>query len=453
MPGAGITGRSKPATSAGPATSPGPPATTGGSPVTEPAGWTAYYGGPSRSGVDTSSPPANNPRPAWTSAALDGAVYAQPLVVGSEVIVATEDDSVYALDAVSGAVRWRRHLASPVPGSSLPCGNIDPSGITGTPAVDPASGQIWVVTFSAPAVHTLWSLDLATGAVTSRRDADPPGADPRAQQQRGALALDGSKVYIPYGGLFGDCSDYHGWLVALSTSDRSAPAESTWETAAGRAGIWAPPGPVVNTAGDVFVATGNGTPVSETGDSDSVVRLSPSLSAVSVFTPANYAQLSAGDLDLGSTSPALLPGGLVFQIGKQGLGYLLPAGDPGGPPLATAQVCPGAIGGVDVDGDVLFVPCYDGLYAVRARAAAGSSPARLSVVWSDTGIRPGPPVVAGGDVWAVDTAGTLVGLAGTTGRRVYGHPIAVAGSFPSLAAAGGRLYVPDGDRIAAFGGI
>ncbi|MGH9115063.1 MAG: PQQ-binding-like beta-propeller repeat protein, partial [Acidimicrobiales bacterium] len=305
-----------------------PPATSGVPPAT--ARWTGYYGGPGRSGVDATSPPAGRIGPAWVSAALDGAVYAQPLVVRSEVVVATEDDSVYALDATTGAVRWRRHLATPVPGSALPCGNIDPSGITGTPAVDPASGQIWVVTFSTPAVHTLWSLDLATGEVTSRRDADPPRADPLAQQQRGALALDGSKVYIPYGGLFGDCSDYHGWLVALSTSELSDPAKTAWETAAGRAGIWAPPGPVVG-VGAVFVTTGNGTPVSETGDSDSVVRLSPSLSVLSAFTPPNYSELSAGDLDLGSTSPALLPWGLLFQIGKKGLGYLLPAGDPGGP--------------------------------------------------------------------------------------------------------------------------
>ena len=79
-------------------------------------------------------------KPSWT-ASVDGAVYAQPLVVGSEVIVATENDSVYALNASTGAVLWMRHLASPVP-SGLPCGNILPSGITGTPVADVATAAL-----------------------------------------------------------------------------------------------------------------------------------------------------------------------------------------------------------------------------------------------------------------------------------------------------------------------
>ena len=152
-------------------------------------------------------------RSSWT-AAVDGAVYAQPLVVGSEVIVATENDSVYALDASSGAVRWSRHLAAPVTGG-LPCGNIDPSGITGTPVADVATGRLWVVTFTAqPAYrHTLWELDLATGQTVSQRPIDVSGSDPRAQQERGALVLLGSRVYVPFGGLYGDCSDYKGRVV------------------------------------------------------------------------------------------------------------------------------------------------------------------------------------------------------------------------------------------------
>ena len=93
--------------------------------------------------------------------------------------MATENDSVYALSASSGAVLWTRHLASPVP-SGLPCGNISPSGITGTPVADPATGQLWVVTFTAqPAYqHTLWDLDLATGRTAWQRSIDLSGSDP-----------------------------------------------------------------------------------------------------------------------------------------------------------------------------------------------------------------------------------------------------------------------------------
>ena len=94
------------------------------------ADWPTYDRTAERSGVAVSSPALVAVRQSWT-ASVDGAVYAQPLVVGSEVIVATENDSVYALGASSGAVLWTRHLASPVT-AGLPCGNINPSGITGT---------------------------------------------------------------------------------------------------------------------------------------------------------------------------------------------------------------------------------------------------------------------------------------------------------------------------------
>jgi PhnB protein len=163
-------------------------------------------------------------RRSWT-AAVDGAVYAQPLVVGSEVIVATENDSVYALDASSGAVRWSRHLAAPVT-RGLPCGNIDPSGITGTPVADVATGRLWVVTFTdQPAYrHTLTELDLAAGRTVSQRPIDASGSDPRAQLERGALALLGSRVYVPFGGLYGDCSDYRGRVIWHRTGrDRAQP--------------------------------------------------------------------------------------------------------------------------------------------------------------------------------------------------------------------------------------
>ncbi len=146
-------------------------------------------------------------------------MFAQPLVVGSEVIVATENNTVYALDESAGAVRWSRHLASPVR-AGLPCGNIDPSGITGTPVADVTTGRLWVVTFTGqPAYrHTLWELDVATGRTVAQRPIDVSGSDPRAQQERGALVLLGSRIYVPFGGLYGDCSDYKGRVVGAPVS-------------------------------------------------------------------------------------------------------------------------------------------------------------------------------------------------------------------------------------------
>ncbi|HEX4865423.1 MAG TPA: PQQ-binding-like beta-propeller repeat protein [Acidimicrobiales bacterium] len=408
--------------------------------------WTTYDGDASRTARDLTSPPLGAPRVAWTSPTLDGPVYAQPLVVGSSVIVATENDTVYSLNPATGAVNWSRHLGSPVRASALPCGNIDPSGITGTPVADPAARTLWVVTFTTPTAHTLWQVNLDNGQVRGSRPADPPGADPRTEQQRGALTLSAGRIYIPYGGLYGDCSDYHGWLVALKANPSDGGARATYETPAERAGIWAPPGPVIDSAGDVLVATGNGLLANVPGDANSVVRLDPSLRVVARFTAPDYQHLSETDGDLGSVSPTIVAGGNVLQVGKEAVGYLLPANLSS--PLQTFHACNGAFGGTAVDGDNVYLSCYDGLYALGIPTSG-----KATVRWAVTGIRPGPPIIAGGTVWTVDRGGALRGYSENDGTKRYSDPVAVAGSFPTLSASGGSLFVTDGTRIIAFSGV
>ena len=105
---------------------------------------------------------------------FQGHVYAQPLLwrkPGSgdgELIVATEEDEVYALDAKSGAQIWKRTLGEPVPGSTLPCGNISPLGVTGAPVIDEARATIYldaaVMRDSGPR-HEIYALSLADGSV------------------------------------------------------------------------------------------------------------------------------------------------------------------------------------------------------------------------------------------------------------------------------------------------
>jgi hypothetical protein len=106
-----------------------------------------------------------------------------------------------------------------------------------------------------------------------------------------------------------------------------------------------------------------------------------------------------------------------------------------------------------VDGSVVLVSCFDGLTAVRVDTSQAGRPPALTVAWSLRGSHPGPPIVAGGRVWAIESYGTLVAVSLTTGAIEYQHPVAVAGSFPSPAAATGRLFVPDDDRVAAFKGV
>ena len=138
-----------------------------------------------------------------------------------------------------------------------------------------------------------------------------------------------------------------------------------------QAGIWAPAGESVRD-GSLYVATGNGMPPDQVDDSDSVLRLGPDLAVQDRFTPANFVALSSDDQDLGSTAPALLPGGLVFQIGKQGTGYVLDGNRLGGTggELASADLCEGGFGGDAVDGSTVVFSCYTSLRAIEVTPAA-----------------------------------------------------------------------------------
>jgi outer membrane protein assembly factor BamB len=450
--GSGVDAASRPSGPTAPIVAPAPV-----SPTVEPSAaaldWTTYGRTSSRDGLSVSTPAPGEVRRSWT-ARLDGAVYGQPLVFDGEVLVATENDSVYALSETTGRVVWRRHLASPVTGG-LPCGNINPSGITGTPAIDAATRQLYVVTFTATPTyhHTLWDLDTTTGAVVSSRPVDVPGSDPRSQQQRSALAILGTRVYVAYGGLDGDCSDYKGRVVGVPLAGSGPEVDFTTDNER-EAGIWEPPGPSVAN-GSLYVATGNGSPADRIDDSDSVLRLSPDLQPIGIFTPVNYEQLSAGDGDLGTTGPAQLPHHLVFMVGKQGIAYVLDGlhlGGTGGA-LANAPLCSGAFGGDAVDGDVVVVSCYSGLYTATVRAGGSGGPVILRG-WAATGIAPGPPIIAGGVVWDVTRGNTLVGFRLGDGRRVFETGTApVVTSFPSLSASGRRLFVPEGSQVVSYLGV
>jgi outer membrane protein assembly factor BamB len=419
------------------------------SPATAPALWVTYQHDAGRSGVDPAAPAAGKVAKAWTSPSLDGMVYAEPLAVGDRVIAATEGDTVYALAASTGAIQWSANLGTPMAGSALPCGNIDPSGVTGTPVIDTAAGLVWVVDFVQPGRHELVSLDLASGRVRSRWLADPPGANPLEEQERGALTLAGGTVYVPYGGLFGDCGGYHGFVVGFP--ETGSGVLRSWQVPTQRqGGLWAPSGPVIAPNGDLFVTTGNAQSTSAFDDGNSVVRLSPGLQQQDVFAPANWAALSASDADLGSVSPTLVAGGVVFQVGKEGVGYLLSASHLGGigGELFSDRVCNAAFGGTAVSGSRVFVPCRDGLVALDV----GSGP-RFSVAWRHQGAGAGSPVVAGGVVWVVDTDGRLWGLDEATGDVRASENLGPVTHFPSLAAGGGRLFAPTGSRIVSYRGV
>ena len=329
------------------------------------ANWPEYDGNPARTGVATGVPAAGPLTTAW-SAQLDGAVYGQPLVVGDEVIAATENDSVYALNRVTGKAIWRTNVGTPVPRSALHgCGNIFPLGITGTPVYDAGNGLVYAVAEVTGYRHLLVALDATTGAVRVRRDLDSPTTanQPDYNQQRPALAIDDGRVYASFGGLSGDCGAYQGGVVSAPLAGNGPLA--SWQTPTSREGaVWGPGGPVVDKDGDLWISNGNGAAESSADPydgSDSVTELSPALQRLGYFAPSTWAADNANDKDLGSTQPVLAAGDTVFVVGKGAVGYLLDGAKLGGigGQLAEQNICD-AFGTAAVSGSTVYEPCRAG---------------------------------------------------------------------------------------------
>src|SRR5215211_1634510 len=126
--------------------------------------WPTYHHSADRAGSAAVGATFSDVVATWSSGALDGSVYAEPLYVGGRVLVATENNTVYAFDAVNGAPIWQTHLADPVAASELPCGNIRPIvGITGTPVIDTTSGLLWAAAMISPNAYELFAVEISSG--------------------------------------------------------------------------------------------------------------------------------------------------------------------------------------------------------------------------------------------------------------------------------------------------
>lgn len=443
-----------------------------------------------RTGLDTATGPigglANSA--AWTTH-LDGAVYGEPLLYGGFILVATEHDTIYALVPRTGKVAWRLHVATPVstsvidqaPGLGSYCGNINPLGITGTPVIDTAHNVIYVAAEEMDGStkwqnirHRLYAVSLRTHQILWKRLIDPPGANTAngytiaAQQQRPALTLAYGHVYVNFGGLAGDCGKYHGWVVGVPST--GAGAESYYQVPTNTEGaVWATNGALVTPQGNLIVDTGNGSSASTFDGANAVVELTPGLKVVSQWAPSDWANLSAQDWDLGSAGPVPVPGtnNLLFVAGKHAAdsyGYLIHETALGSGPAAalyTGQVCTDPNSGVfgadaaaivKVAGTptpVIFAACESGTVALAV--TTGPSPSFTRIWGPSTASPPGPPIVAGGYVWALDwNASELVAMNPATGAVKWQRSTTTLNHFATPTIGDGLIIVPGKYAVQGF---
>jgi hypothetical protein len=297
------------------------------------------------------------------SFAVDGDVYAQPLYVpGVEipnkgkhdvVFIATEHDSVYAFDAEGKPAEplWHVNFLNAAAGITtvsardVDCPFIEPEiGITPTPAIDVATGTLYVLartkqrggTFSsARFAHSLHALAITTGSEKfgGPKDIDAPGFDGQRELPRAGLLLTGGQVYLTWGSSC-DVAPYHGWVMAYDAHTLARTAALDTSPKSGWSGIWqSDNGPAADDQGNIYVATGNGLFNASTangrdyGDSLLKLRLAGrNLDVADYFTPADQRRMEERDEDLGSGGPMLLPTGapaLALIGGKDGNLYVL----------------------------------------------------------------------------------------------------------------------------------
>ena len=429
--------------------------------------WTVYHGNALGSGVDSSGVSFTSRSLAWTSPVLDGKIYTEPLESGGRVFVATENDTIYALAANSGAVLWSKHVGSPVPNTSLPCGNIGPNvGITGTPVIDEARSEIFAVadeSNSGAISHHLVGLNLFSGLVELDQVVDPAGTTPSAQLQRTGLNLSNGNVVFGFGGNFGDCGSYHGFVVAVPEGGGNQ-ANYEIDSAAGQreGAVWmGGAAPEVDGAGNIWAAAGNGSVTSQSGPydfSDSVFELSPQLGLDQYFAPSNWYSQNGSDADLGSAGPAILNNGTILQVGKSNTGYLLNQAHLGGigGQIQQATVCSSseADGGTAVLGTDVFVPCHEGGTGGLEDVRTSASPPSISVAWTGPSGATGPPIIAGGLVWSIGGS-SLYAFDPSTGAAAAGTPWAISGNsnpFATPSVGDGLLLVPTTTTVMAFSG-
>ena len=425
-----------------------------------------------------------------------GNVCAQPLYLedgpgGRAVVIAvTESNNVYALDSASGSVVWQVHVGTPVTTANLPCGDLSPLGITGTPIIDLASRTLFFDAMTTPdngntKRHLIFAVNADTGATNSGWPVDVNATalssgtafTSVSQNQRSALGLVGGTVYVTYGGHAGDCGIYYGWIVGVPVNN---PSNATaWATPVRGGGSWSVGG-VASDGLTPFIATGNTFGTVGWGGGEAIIRFHPGTvfgnATNDYWAPTNWAALDNSDADLGGSGPVLVdvpgatPSALVVALGKDGNAYLLNRTNLSGisRPLAQARVSTTAIIQAAAayqtpqGSYVVFCGNTNQSQLTAFRIGAGNPPT-ITNIWTKNQNGRGSPFVTSTDgtnnviVWGLgaESDQRLHGFDGDTGATVYaggGASELMAGvrRFNTGIAARGRIYVAGDNKVYAF---
>ena len=426
---------------------------------------------------------------------ISGNVYAQPLYIEggpggrAMVIAVTESNNVYALDAASGKVIWQDHVGVPVPTANLPCGDINPLGITGTPIVDLASRTLFLDAMTTPDLgtskrHLIYALNVDTGTtnagwpvnVNSNAVSGTNLFNSIYQNERGALAIVSNIVYVPYGGHAGDCGPYHGWLVGVPENNPTT--VMAWATTNTGGGMWAVGGPASD-GSNPFIATGNTFGAGTIwGGGEAIIRFETgplfSNATNDYWVPTNWPALDTGDTDLGGSGallvdvPGATPSKLVVSLGKDGNAYLLNRTNLGGIslPLAQLHISSGPIiqaAATYQTTQGTYVVCCGNTTSLVAFRINAASPPTITSAWTVSQNGRGSPFVTSTDgtnnviVWGIGSEGNqrLQGFNATNGAVIFaggGANELMAGTrrFNTAIAARGRIYAANDNKVYAF---
>ena len=443
----------------------------------------------------------------------DGIVMAQPLLVSAldlgdsathdVIIVATEHDSVYAIDAGNpgGGPLWERHYVDPASGVTTMAdmfggrttlgGEV---GITGTPYIDAATGVLYFVTAIARnGVPEQWlrALDVRTGKdfgpgsvqITASVPGDGKGSvngqiafDPSNQNQRPGLTKVNGAILAGWGS-FSDWGVYHGWLMAFdpstlqqiavfnpTTQAQSIDSASGPSDYGGGGAFWqGGAAPAVDGDGNIYLNAADGSFNADQGGNnygDSLLKLKlsgNSFQVVDSFTPSNAACIDLHDLELGSGGVALLPTdftngrklaaayskeGRLFLVNTDTLGKFNAGGDNQIPQefMVGANTCSDAI-----TADVAEGPTWNRLYGNASywngNLYAAASNMQLKQYQFQDGLLNPTPVATSPSAYGLRGGNTVVSANGNQNGIVWAYEKSVSGQ--------GILHAYDATSVAS----